>query len=228
MCQVNTIKIISQIPSHWNLLFVSVSILGFYISLVLAWAKSMRFQHKLQLALYTTLLSILLLSITRVPGSMQTLSALLPCCGMLALYMIGPVSYQVFTVIRKVWKRLTTLLSFLPVPLSGILFGVVGSPDPWLYAGGIFYTGSWLILQSITVYRERISDEQLLHLPKGLMSSWNQRHTLIQLLLFAAICISLATDIARMLVAGIVSFLILAIWLRMLYTAYTTYSMNNP
>ena len=228
MCQINTIKIISQIPSHWNLLFVSTYVLGFYISLVLAMAKRIHLQHKLLLPLFTTLLSILLLSITCARADNQQLNALLNYCEMAALYLIGPVSYRIFTVNRKAWSRRLTLFWFLPTPISVVLFGVLKSPGPWIYDAGIFYTGSWLIMQLITVYRESRSDEQLLHLTQSRMNKWNQRYTLLQLLLFAAICISLATDKARILIAGSVSILILVIWFRILFTAYATYSMNNP
>jgi len=222
MCTINIIEFNSQIPSQWNLVFLSAALLGFYLSVILAWTNRMRLQQRLLLALFTAQLAILLLRVTRPEVNNRILDILLNYGGIAAIYMIGPLSYKIFTTGRTGLTR-NTLLYFLLSLISLILFGALRNAGPWLCTGGIAFTGTCLLLQTIHLFWKSPSREQFFSPPRNCMLRWNKRYTLLQLLLFGGICISLLTSKPHIVTACAVAILILVIWIRLIYTAYANY-----
>ena len=226
MQRIHDIGISQQVASHGSYVFISAAILGIYLSIIILVSAKLRGTRGVQLGLFTALISILLLSIMVSAENFRIINQIVQLLGVVALFAVGPVSFSLFTVKDNLNNTYLIFASVLPALISGILSIVLNSTLIWLFVAGIIYTGFWLLLQSIGLFRSNLpADWYRLLIPVGI-KTWNIRYTLLQLLTYLVICISFATDHSSSIISGVVAILILLIWIRMLRSAYITYTMR--
>lgn len=198
----------------WNILFLSIALLGIYLSAIVLGFKRVRKAQGVLLGYYTATISILLLSLSTQLNTMPLLNGILNSAGLAALFLVGPFSYYLFLNKGENLRTYAFYIQLLPAIAVIFISGFESVPHFWFYLAGIIFAGIYLIGQLIRISKDR----------------WKKIYTLLQLASFVGICIvclSSPASTCSLLSSICLVLLILLIWIRLLYTAYNSYLINQ-
>ena len=198
-----------------NILFISLSLLGGFISILFLVRDRFRGKNRTLLGLYTASLSILLLHLAFPENPLKYLNDCIFYAGLVQLFLIGPFSYFLFR--AHVQHRQTVGMAYhlLPAGLVCICAAIWPLSSSLWYLLGMVHTGVYL---SVQLFRGSVK------------SAPHYRHTLIQWALYLCIgitCLSTPAGIHGFIASAGLSFLILMIWIRLLYAAYLSYLISK-
>jgi hypothetical protein len=217
----------SVLPAPWNLFMLVVIILGIYISTVLLVNSRFRMIRGSLLGLYTAVLALFMGYISSIPDSGGPWQSVMQFAGAGLLFMIGPLSYLLFTETGNTTNTCHQVLYYLPALFAGLVALIIPERETLILQGGVLFTGCWLALQLVKVFRVSLSREPIQTSNTMRNHHWNKAFSVLQIFLFGIICISLTTRQARIIVAGCIALLILVIWIRLLYSAYLAYTTDR-
>ncbi len=215
----NEIEFLIKHPEGWRVLFLSAGLLGIYLSLIINVFLRIRRHQSIFLGFYTAALSLLLLKLSTFVTPIEQISNLLDSAGVAALYLIGPLSFYLFSVSTQSKTSYRLYIQFLPAILAAVLIQLeLPSIFHWIYMIGMLHMGTYLLIQSWIIFR------------KERIHYWNSRYTGLQLALYITTSLALATPawLQDCLIASMsLTILILTIWIRLMHTAIIHY-INKP
>ena len=88
-------------PELWRILFISATLLGIYLSIIITGFQKIRKQHSLKLAAFLVVISALLLQLTGSLGNIQYLTLWLNSIGPTPALLIGPFSHQLYKMEKR-------------------------------------------------------------------------------------------------------------------------------
>ena len=105
MYRFSQIEFKSVFPAPWELIIPVMILLGFYISLVSLVSSRLRKNRRCFLGIYTAVLSILLVYVSAIAHSGLSWEVPLRFMGTASLFLIGPLSYLLSTIVRCPARR---------------------------------------------------------------------------------------------------------------------------
>jgi len=225
----NAIEITNLIKhsDEWRIIFLSAGLLGIYLSIIIIGFLSKRKLLSQYLGFYTSALSIFLLQLSTIQVPIEQVSTILDSAGAGALYLIGPLSYHVFSGNTKKNRELYKFcVQFIPAILVSFLIQMKTlSLSPWIYLTGMLHMGVYLLIQSWIMFRkERITSDSWQQEEEN--HNWNKKFTGLQIALYSVSGLALACPIIHqeVFIASIcLTILILTIWIRLMHTAIIHY-----
>jgi len=230
MYSLNQIQPVSNNPGILTVLFISISALGIYFSIILILRDRFRGRQRTLLGLYALCLSILLLHLSSLTDTAGPLEGLVHLAGVVQLFLIGPFSFLLMQGRPQVRGMVRILFHLIPAVLVVGCMAVDLVPDSTLYALGMAHTGLYLSLQTL---RQSIKARKSGHPPFSFRSGSSyrdKRFTAIQIIMYLGIGISSITmpvSFSCFVASAGIAILILLIWIRILYTAYLSYIISK-
>jgi hypothetical protein len=165
--------------------------------------------------------------ISSMPDSGGPWKSVLQSAGAGCLFMIGPLSYLLFTEAGHTRKPGHQVLFYLPALIAGLVSLILPEKEALILLGGILFTGCWLALQLVKVFSSSPGIKPFHPKNRARNHHWNKTFSVLQILLFGITCISLPTRHTRIVVAGCIALLIVVIWIRLLFSAYLVYTNDR-